>query len=169
MLFECTTFLPRKDHTFSSTDVERFYLKARWTHFTEKGCVLWKTGKSVKGYGIFWLNGQSVRAHRASYLLFIGEIPPSLDVLHICDTPLCVNPFHLVTGTNQDNVDDKIVKDRQLKGETVGTSLLTEDKVRFLRKMRVNGFTLEHLGRILNVHPSTVHLAAVGKSWKHVR
>jgi hypothetical protein len=37
-------------------------------------------------------------------------------ILHKCDTPLCVNPGHLFAGTNDDNVADKMAKGRQARG-----------------------------------------------------
>jgi hypothetical protein len=43
----------------------------------------------------FWAKRFPPQAHRVSFEAFIGEIPPSLDACHHCDTPPCVNPQHL--------------------------------------------------------------------------
>src|SRR3990172_3550774 len=64
-------------------------------------------------YGRFALDGvHMMSAHRASYLLFVGEIPHDHEVCHTCDHEPCVNPQHLFPGTTQDNTDDKIAKGR---------------------------------------------------------
>jgi len=34
-------------------------------------------------------------AHRFSYELFIGEIPKGMQIDHLCQRPLCVNPDHM--------------------------------------------------------------------------
>lgn len=70
------------------------------------GCWIW-TGKSYPtGYGKFHLLGERY-AHRISYLLTYGKIPPKMEVLHRCDNPPCINPDHLKLGTHQDNIDDR--------------------------------------------------------------
>src|SRR3990172_13696 len=68
-----------------------------------------RTGKSGL-YGQFWVNSRQVSAHRYSYELAYGPIPPGLHVLHKCDNPICQNPKHLYVGTNQDNVNDKMAR-----------------------------------------------------------
>lgn len=74
-------------------------------------CWLW-TGDRTRpknpqrqGYGR--LRGK--RAHRLSWELFRGPIPPNLCVCHACDTPPCVRPEHLYLGTlAQNNYDAKM-------------------------------------------------------------
>lgn len=82
----------------------------------ENGCWLWK-GSLTAGYGVLPVkNGRCIRAHRASYREFVGEIPlekPQLD--HTCHDPKqcdggpkcihrrCVNPLHLKPATNKEN------------------------------------------------------------------
>jgi hypothetical protein len=49
--------------------------------------------------------------------MFRGPLDASLCVLHRCDQPSCVNPDHLFLGTSQDNVNDKVAKGRQIRGD----------------------------------------------------
>ena len=79
---------------------------------TIKECWIWKGASADKRYGQFRCGDKRVQAHRFSYLLFNGEIDDDLIVMHTCDNTLCVNPFHLIQGTQQDNIDDMISKDR---------------------------------------------------------
>lgn len=84
-------------------------------------CWLW-TGKTVgMGYGKFSHgttgNVRSYRCHRLAYEWLVGPISPGLSVLHTCDTPACVNPEHLYLGTQEKNMEDKVARNRQAKGD----------------------------------------------------
>ncbi len=82
------------------TNVERFW------EYVDKGgeddCWLW-TGCFKKEYGTFWIRdasykngGKMVPAHRYSYELEFGEIPPKTIFHHVCEVKACVNPNHLI-------------------------------------------------------------------------
>ena len=80
-------------------------------------CWLWTAGTDRDGYGKFAIghggqNQTHTRAHRFAYETFVGPIPDGHVVMHTCDTPPCVNPAHLMTGTPLDNNDDKVAKGR---------------------------------------------------------
>lgn len=77
----------------------------------ETGCWLWIGGTNSDGYGVWSAHGET-KAHRASWVLHHGIIPPGLHVLHRCDRPSCVNPAHLFLGTHQDNMADLRKKGR---------------------------------------------------------
>lgn len=69
-----------------------------WT-VDDRGCWLYNGRINDSGYGIH--NHQ--RVHRISYIHHHGQVADLL-VLHTCDTPRCINPDHLVLGTNADNM-----------------------------------------------------------------
>lgn len=139
---------------------ERFWSKVNKTDT----CWLW-TGGCNRGYGRFKINYKLVFVHRYSYILHKGEIAEGLVVRHTCDVSNCVNPDHLLVGTHQDNMNDKMERNRQAKGEICGSSKLTEDDVREIRIFRVFGFTYYELGNMYNVHYSTIAKIITGINW----
>lgn len=78
------------------------------------GCWGWKGGKS-RGYGHIFFDNKNIKAHRASWMIHNGEILNKLLVCHKCDNRICTNPEHLFLGTQKDNVQDMIKKNRQHK------------------------------------------------------
>lgn len=92
---------------------KRFNINSLRTN--EKGCKLWSENDS-DWYGSFRFGNKIVKAHRAAYILFIGDIPEGMHVCHTCDVKNCVNPDHLFIGTHRDNMIDMHSKGRWRTG-----------------------------------------------------
>lgn len=77
------------------------------------GCWNFKGSKTEKGYGKMRVNYKYWLAHRYSLSLHLGrEIADGMVVMHKCDNPSCVNPSHLIEGTQRDNQLDCLSKGR---------------------------------------------------------
>lgn len=79
-------------------------------------CIEW-TGRTHRGYGLFWFEGRNVRAHRFSYQFFVGPIPDGLTIDHLCRNTRCVRVAHLEPVTPRENV---------LPGDTITARLAAQ-------------------------------------------
>lgn len=95
---------------FRKTPAYTFWPKIRKT----RSCWLWDGAMFPNGYGALWLDKLKPRklAHRYSWELHRGKIPPGKLILHRCDVRNCVRPSHLFVGTHHDNTHDAIAKGR---------------------------------------------------------
>ncbi len=135
----------------------------------DAGCWILKRSLNGGGYPRIW-DGYRVRvAHRVSYEVFIGAIPNGLYVLHKCDNKRCVNPKHLFTGTQSDNMKDSSKKGRISYGDSHHTSKLNAIKVRQIRGGRAFGFSNYSLAKHHGVHESTIRDVISGRTWKWVK
>lgn len=76
-------------------------------------CWEWEGARLPSGYGVIHNPGGTRYTHRVMAGIHCGvEIPRHLEVLHVCDTPSCCNPHHLVVGTRSDNMRDMHEKGR---------------------------------------------------------
>lgn len=137
----------------------------------ESGCWNIKGATNQSGYGLFYFRDQQMLAHRASWILFKGEIPIGMYVLHACDNPRCCNPDHLFLGTNKDNMQDMMQKGRgnKVRGSKIGTAKLTEPQVAEIKRMLATSqLSQQSIAEIFNVSQVTISLISRGKYWKHV-
>lgn len=104
------------------TEVEKEHLvRCLESRITRNGdCWIW-SGAKQNGYGFLHLRKILHRVSRISFRIFIGHFDYSKFVCHTCDTPLCVNPSHLFTGTPKDNMQDMTQKGRHWMQKKVTT------------------------------------------------
>ena len=139
---------------------ERFWNKTQ--QVTESGCVIWMGYATKNGYGQVGVGGKVLRAHRVAWELTNGSIPEGSDVLHKCDTPSCVNPEHLMLGSQSKNMADMVSKNRDAIGEKHGNAKLRLNSVIDILES-ANGPT--ELAKKHGISPSTVCDIRAGRSW----
>jgi HNH endonuclease len=154
---------------------DRFWANVQKTD----GCWSWTGEKNRLGYGRFFIEVQvdaqgrrfNIRnmAHRFAWQLTYGTITDELRVLHHCDNPSCVRPDHLFLGTHQDNSNDMIAKERQLKGAQHGRAKLTEADVLTIRaRYAAGGISHRALARQYGVGGTTIMHILHRENWRHL-
>lgn len=153
-------------------------------------CLIWQGHVNRDGYGVVHIKRVKYLAHRVAYADRCGPIEPKMMCCHHCDTPSCVNPDHIFLGTQKDNIGDCVRKGRHgsttkresrpkgnshwtrqkpdgvPRGESSGTSKLTEEKVRAIRSdLSKNN---REMGEIMGVSHRTISSVRLGRIWKHV-
>jgi len=128
-----------------------------WDKVDKSGeCWMWTAAKGRGGYGNFTLDGRSINAHRASYILNVGPIPAGAVVRHQCDTPLCVNPSHLQLGSYSDNTQDMVRRGRAASGERHGHAKTTNKQNEHIRDLIGQGMTQQAVADMFGITQSTV-------------
>lgn len=118
-------------------------------------CWEW-TGSSDR-YGRFRDDdGSQIGAHRYSYRTWKGPLIRGMEIMHICDNTLCVNPMHLTQGTHQENVDDMIVKGRENFFGSRGSRTEVQERYERMREDRLDGKLLKEIAEKYGVHISLV-------------
>lgn len=110
------------------------------------GCI----DHGCKGYGMGYATAwiklpdgtkKPTTKHRKVYYESTGELPEV--VRHTCDNPRCINPAHLIGGTQQDNMQDCIKRNRlgdaRNFGAANGRTVLNPADVKYIRDMYVKG------------------------------
>lgn len=146
------------------TDEERFMSFVDIDEAT--GAWLWDGGITGSGYGGFWLNGQTVLAHRFAYEMRHGPIPDGMFVCHKYEElgRHNVNPDHLFLGSHTDNMQDAADKHRTAHGGRNGQSKLTETDVAAIRSSSDTGAVLS---RLYGVSEAKISQIKRGTAWQH--
>ncbi len=135
-------------------------------------CWNWKRALMTNGYGLVRFEGNLRGVHRVAYELTFGKIPDGFNCCHTCDNRLCCNPNHLFIGTQKDNIQDCVRKERlnTAKGEKKRNHKLTKEDVLMIRSKYALGYCSHgDLAKEFNIARSGVTNIINGKRWKHVK
>ncbi len=122
------------------------------------------------GYPMIYIKeiGAAGNGHRIIYFLCNGFIPNNKCVMHSCDNKKCINPKHLVLGTNADNLKDMREKGRHFFlpiGEQSFNAKIKDIDVLDIRNEAAKGvFSYSDIAKKYNLHPSHISRIVRGKT-----
>lgn len=161
------------------TVAERFWSKVQMGALGD--CWIWLGAKtqstkrtSGHGYGNFNVRHsgsrsgyRTWRAHRFAFNLTYGPFDENLTILHTCDNPSCVNPYHLKAGTSFDNMQDMVKKGRnkspRFKGAECPWAKLSINQVNEIRNC--SGKSQKSIAEIYGISQAMVSKIKNGKCW----
>lgn len=131
-------------------------------------CQMYMGTKDAYGYGSVRLSHTEKpyvgKAHRLMYKASHPDWDGSGVVMHTCDTPACVNPEHLMVGTQRDNLADMRAKSRQVNGSKHGMAKLDEAQVAEIKRRGAGSQLAAEYG----VTRGCIDHIRWGNTWTHV-
>ena len=131
-------------------------------------CLVWTGKVTPKGYGDLSFEGERTRAHRWAYRAWVGPIPEGAKILHSCDNPPCIEPTHLRPGTDAENMQDALDRNRRPVGPLNYNAVLTEGQVVEILRRHSDGEGVRPLAREFQVTTGAIGGIVYGKTWRHV-
>lgn len=135
-------------------------------------CIEWDGPLNNNGYGSRSYQGRVRGVHVIAFFEANGFWPNVCR--HACDNRRCMNPEHLLDGTQADNMRDCIERGRfnPGAGERHASARLNVEAVKAIRWMVAHGYGQRRIARAYRVDPSTVSRLAnrTGRkvNWKEV-
>lgn len=170
---EARDTLIKKNMNYTQQDAIRFWNNVNVPQNYENECWICHYSTNQNGYTHFSLNGKLISGHKFSYLYYHGyfaDYSKGECILHKCDNPPCVSPYHLFLGTNKDNVIDKCEKERQAKGTQIYSAELTDsDIIDILEGIKLGRFKdLQDISNKYNITKNIPEKILKGHIWNHI-
>jgi len=131
------------------------------TKRNENGCDKWTGSRNKKGYAQIEYKGKKELAHRVSWMINYGNIPPNMCICHHCDNPSCVRIDHIFLSSQAGNVLDMLKKQRQ-------NSILLENDVKEIKLLIKNGKPTRQIAEDYNCSKSAIDHIKYKRTWKHI-
>ncbi len=147
-----------------------------WSKVDVRGpdeCWEWQASLHTSGYGRFKIASyQMVSANRMALISHRREEPEGMMALHTCDNRKCCNPHHLYFGTHDDNMRDKVDRQRcrtgNQSGQSNGAAKLTEEQVGVIVDRMKAGWNNKMIASDLPVGHAMVSKIRTGAMWRDV-
>jgi len=137
--------------------------KLRWKEDNKKcwNCISHKD-KVRGGYKIFVRNKKRILIHRYIYEINFGKIPKGKIIRHKCDNPNCINPKHLILGTQKENMQDMKDRERSLYGIKNHKAKLTEKQA---KEIYLLNFPYKEIAKKYKISKEAITSIKNDKNW----
>lgn len=145
----------------SSKLAERLFTKVDMHGGDTKVCWEWQGATGGKDKRpIMRVDNKIMYVSRIVYELYNGKEPGDLVVRHTCDNHICVNPTHLILGTQQQNVEDMAMRQR--------ANIYSYKEVQMCRAYLMMGWGPTAVAELMHKKISWVHDLQYERRHKHL-
>ena len=133
-------------------------------------CWTWQAA-TAREYGVFYFQGRQTYAHRVSafWAGLMSSVRDKVIVRHKCDNPRCVNPAHLETGTQADNINDCKKRGRICTGKDRWNSKLSEKKAIQIRELLRCKVKQKYIAAMYGVSHQAISNVKQKRTWGYVK
>ena len=111
----------------------------------------------------------SLHVHVVVLLTFVGPRPEGCPhTRHLNGIPHDNRLENLAYGTAKENTADQIRHGTEVRGSRVGSSKLTEEQVREIKRLLAVGEKQDPLALRFGVSQAQISKIAIGEAWKHI-
>lgn len=131
------------------------------------GCWICTSHALSSGYPVIVRGKRLKKISRIMYKKYKGRIPEGMVIRHTCDNPACINPAHLIKGTQSDNMRDKKERGRSTRGEKSERTELTDKQV--LEIFKNPDKPIKYYMKKYNTTYTAIVKILDGTNWKHLQ
>lgn len=130
---------------------------------TERGCMIWRNGKTAAGYAATSCNGTSFLARTLIGRVHLPPPPPGTRLFTSCGNKLCIAPEHLRWATQSE-----ICQLRSDLSPRSRRNIVTAEQVIEMRRRRTDGESARSLAVEYGLAVQTVYAICAGRIWQHL-
>lgn len=149
--------------------VESFIVQGREFRYVmdKNGCMIAEGHYRDKdGYPrVSYTHSRRKAIAKLIYEAIHGPWEPGKVMRHTCNNRACINPAHIIPGTQGQNMQDRTAAGKDPVGEKNGRAKITVEDVLWIRESELPA---TDLARVLKIVPETVRDIRNRKLWKHV-
>ncbi len=140
--------------------------KLALTWIRDGDCIRSTSHKSDLGYVHIRRGGGKERISRIILEKRLGVIPNGIIARHTCDNSWCINPGHIISGTQADNTRDARERGRWTHGEIHGAAKLNESQV--IQILSRRGESRLKLAKEFCVSRDLIRRIECNEVWRHI-
>lgn len=136
----------------------------------EEGCIFWPFGRNGWGYAYTDIDKKKVAVHRYICEEINGKPSEEKSVArHTCGNGHlgCVNPKHLIWGTQKENQEDRKRHGTFIEGSKVHNSVINEQIAVFIKSEIEKGISCIQIAKNLSVSKYVVYDIKRGRTWRN--